>query len=283
MTDVGTVMSWPALRTESPYHRELYGLMAASGVRIEEWSPRRLLQRPPAVLHLHWPEIAIQVRNPVRAMARALGLVGLVRWARLRGSRIVWTVHNLHAHESPHPRLERWMWRALLPSLDGYIALSEGGADAARKAFPVLGRRTGFVIPIGHYRGVYADAVSRETARRRLGLPLSSAVYAFIGKIRPYKNVPHLLRVFRTLEDPDTRLLVAGLPDSPDIRAEVVAAAAGDERVRLTLEHVPDDDLQVYCRAADLVVLPFTDILNSSSALLALAFDRPVVVPRSAR
>jgi hypothetical protein len=49
--------------------------------------------------------------------------------------------------------------------------------------------------------------------------------------------------------------------------------------VRLTLEHVPDVDMQRYLRAADLVVLPFTDITNSASALLALSFDRPVLVP----
>jgi glycosyltransferase involved in cell wall biosynthesis len=49
--------------------------------------------------------------------------------------------------------------------------------------------------------------------------------------------------------------------------------------VRLALEHVPDDDIQRYLRAADLVVLPFRDITNSGSALLALSFDRPVLVP----
>ena len=47
----------------------------------------------------------------------------------------------------------------------------------------------------------------------------------------------------------------------------------------MTLEHVPDVDVQRYLRAADLVVLPFRDITNSASALLALSFDRPVLVP----
>ena len=49
--------------------------------------------------------------------------------------------------------------------------------------------------------------------------------------------------------------------------------------MRLTLEHVPEQDVQRYLRAADLVVLPFTEITNSASALLALSFDRPVLVP----
>jgi hypothetical protein len=35
----------------------------------------------------------------------------------------------------------------------------------------------------------------------------------------------------------------------------------------------------VLLRAADLVVAPFADILNSASVMLALSFDRPVLAP----
>jgi hypothetical protein len=37
--------------------------------------------------------------------------------------------------------------------------------------------------------------------------------------------------------------------------------------------------VQCYLRAADLVVVPFTELTNSGSALLALSFDRPILVP----
>jgi glycosyltransferase involved in cell wall biosynthesis len=47
----------------------------------------------------------------------------------------------------------------------------------------------------------------------------------------------------------------------------------------LSLEDVPDDRLQVVLRAADVVVLPYRTILNSGTALLALSFDVPIVVP----
>src|SRR5690606_36127483 len=36
-----------------------------------------------------------------------------------------------------------------------------------------------------------------------------------------------------------------------------------------------------YFRAADLVVLPYREILNSGTALLALSFDRPVLLPEA--
>lgn len=273
------VVAWPAFRTDSPYNKLLYQQLTYLGVTVDDFSPLRLLRSPPAVLHLHWPEAAIQVPSPSRALLRGLTLLLLIRLASLRDSRIVWTVHNLHPHERPHPRLERWFWQAFVRLLDGYIALSRGGADAAVAEFPVLRRRTGFIIPIAHYRGSYLDTIGQAEARARLGLPDTGPVYAFIGRIRPYKNVPHLVGTFRALTDPHARLLVVGAPDTPDTRNAVEDAVGNDSRVHLALARIPDDELQVYLRASDLVVLPFTEILNSSSAILALSFDRPALVP----
>lgn len=275
------VIAWPAFRTDSPYNKLLYRELTHLGVAVEDFSARRLLGPAPAVLHLHWPETVIQVPSSSAALVRGVALLVLVWIASLRGSRIVWTVHNLHPHERPHPRLERWFWSRFLSLLDGYIALSPGGAEAAEAEFPVLRRRTGFIIPIGHYRGSYPGSMERKEARTCLGLPATAPVYGFLGRIRPYKNVPHLIRMFRSIADPEASLLVVGQPDTEESRRAVLDAAAGDPRVRLTLEHVPDDAVQVYLRAADLVVLPFTEILNSSSAILALSFDRPALVPHT--
>ena len=136
-------------------------------------------------------------------------------------------------------------------------------------------------MPHGHLRDVYPDTVSREEARASLRIPESARVLAFFGMVRSYKNVPHLVRTFRALPSGlgDVILLVAGAPRTPALADDVRAAAGGDPRVRLTLEHVPEQDVQRYLRAADLVVLPFTEITNSGSAMLALSFDRRVLVP----
>ena len=74
-------------------------------------------------------------------------------------------------------------------------------------------------------------------------------------------------------------LIVAGEPRAAALRAEIERAAAGDPRIELRLAFVPDEALQVYLRAADLVVLPYEEILNSGAALLALSFDCPILVP----
>ena len=142
-----------------------------------------------------------------------------------------------------------------------------------------------FVIPHGHYRGSYPDDLSRTEARAVLGLAETAHVAALVGQIRAYKNVPHLIRTFRAMSAEaggaaaDTALVVAGRVKDDWLRRELHEAAAGDPRVKLELSFVADHEMQTYLNAADLVALPYKDILNSGSALLGLSFGTPVLVP----
>jgi glycosyltransferase involved in cell wall biosynthesis len=163
--------------------------------------------------------------------------------------------------------------------LDGYFSLSRSGQEAACERFPQLGSIPGFVVPHGHYRDAYPNRIGKSQARSELGIPPTARVFTFVGQVRPYKNVPLLIHSFRELQDSHALLLVVGRIRGEQLEQEVTKAAEGDPRVRLKLSYIPDDELQLYLNAADLVVLPFEEILNSGSALLALSFDRPIFVP----
>jgi beta-1,4-mannosyltransferase len=273
------VVAWPA-GGANPYIPLLYDHLRELGAEVVDFSPAVLLRSPGAIWHVHWPERMLNRKSAVAAGLRAAALLALALVARIQGSKLVWTIHNLRPHEHDHPGVGRWFWPAFVRSLGSYIVLSEGARRLAEDRHPGLRRKPGFVVPHGHYRGAYPDSVSREQARRHLGLSEAAPVALFIGLIRPYKNVPHLIRTFRQLRDPQARLVVAGEPLWPTIGDAVREAVNGDPRVNLALGHVPVADVQLYLRAADLVVLPFSEPLNSGSALLALSFDRPVLVPR---
>jgi beta-1,4-mannosyltransferase len=276
------VLGWPAFanRAEQPYNALLYSHLQKLGVDVADVSARRVLSGRYQVLHLHWPDRRVRAHRALTAWLRSTALITLLDAARARGMRIVWTVHNLAAHEGTHHRrLEERYFTALTRRLDGIIALSEFGVSAARERYPELRQRPAFVVPHGHLRSVYPDAITCEQARAQLDIPLHTRVIAFVGQVRAYKNVPRLIEQFRTLEG-DVMLLVAGKAKPAALGADIAALAAKDERVRFVPAFIPDAQLQVFLRAADLVVLPYRDILNSGSALLALSFDRPVLVPR---
>lgn len=275
------VVAVPAYRNRAtnPYNALLYAAVGRTGVRVEEVSPWRLLRAGYDVLHVHWPEYLFDAPRFGLALLRGLLFVAAIRWARWTGAKIVWTVHNVRAHEPWHARWGERMWRWFARRTDGYIALTPGGRRAALERFPTLDGRPGFVIPHGDYREAYPNEVSRAAARAALGLPAAARVVCFFGAVRPYKNVPALVAAFRGVPGADWRLVVAGKPATPELGAEVAARATGDGRVRLDLGFVPNERVQLFLRAADLLVFPYREIQNSGSALLALSFDRPVLVP----
>ncbi|HEX5831064.1 MAG TPA: glycosyltransferase [Gemmatimonadaceae bacterium] len=268
-----------ANRFLNPYQWLLHTHLERSGVEVSGTASPRLWTGECDVWHPHWPDAPLNRRSALAAATAARGLLRWIRHVRGLGVRIVWTVHNLHSHERYHPELEERFWRRFTPLLDGWTSLSAAGRDAALARHPELRERPGFVIPHGHYRGVYPDTLSRAEARQRLGLPADARAIAFLGRLRPYKNVPHLMRVFAELADPRARLVVAGGRGPATLMERVRTEARRDARVLLHPGHVPGHHLQRYLRAADLVALPFTEILNSGSAILALSFDRPVLVP----
>jgi GT2 family glycosyltransferase len=276
------VQAEPAFRTEraNPYNGRLYRAIQSQGARVRDLSYWRLVTERTDVVHLHWPELSfLSGSRRMVHVARLTLFYGLLALTRMRGTVLVWTVHNLDAHEErSSPRVRRVAERLLLRNVDGIIALTDDGVSAARTAFPELRQVPAAVTPHGHYRDAYDFAVDRDAARVRLRLDATRPVVATVGQIRPYKNVPALIAAFRAL-DADATLLVAGKPSSPELAAEIRAAADEDPRVVLDLRFVPDTEVPVVLAAADLVVLPYRRIQNSGSAILALSADRPVLVP----
>jgi beta-1,4-mannosyltransferase len=278
------VLAWPGWRArrKNPYTWLLCSSLADLGVRIRDFTPLRALAGGYDVLHVHWPEKTLNARSLVGRLAGAAAAISLLAAARLRGARVVWTAHNAQPHESRHPRLEAWFWKQVIRRVDAVSHPTHTSREAVEARFPALRRLPHDVISLGHMRGAYPDEVSPADARLALGLPADACVITYLGLIRAYKNVPHLIRTIRALpaDIGDVVLLVAGEPQTQDLADEIRHAAGNDPRVRLALAHVPESEVQYYLRAADLVALPFTDITNSGSALLALSFDRPVLVPR---
>jgi glycosyltransferase involved in cell wall biosynthesis len=250
-------------------------------VSVRDFTPARAFRGGYDVLHVHWPEKALNARPLALRVAGAVAALAILDAAHWHGARIVWTAHNARPHETRHPKLEEWFWSAVVRRVDAVIHPSEAGQQAVEARFSELRRRPHAVVPLGHYRGTLPDSVTREEARRGFGIPEHARVVTFIGLVRPYKNVPHLVRTVRALPHKagEVILLIGGAPHTRAVAADIREAANGDPRIRLALEHVPDQEVQRSLRAADLVVLPFRDITNASSALLALSFDSPVLVP----
>ena len=276
------ILALPAFknRRENPYNASLYEALAEiPGVTVAEFTNRRVLTERWDIVHIHWPDAPLHRPKASGAALYSLLLIMRLAWARLLGARIVWTVHNLRSHTARWPRVESWLWRAFVPLVHSSIHLSQAGREMALQSFPGLAAKPQSVVPHGHYRDCYPNDSDRRQAREALGLDPTAPVIAFAGQIKAYKNVPALIRAFTEAADPRAILLIAGRPGDAAIEADLRAAAGGNPRIQFHFGLIPDDRMHLYLNACDLAVFPYRDILNSGSAILALSFDRPALVP----
>jgi glycosyltransferase involved in cell wall biosynthesis len=277
------VIAWPAFKTKykNPYNWLLYNHLSQQGAEVTEFSFKTILQQNYNIFHLHWPvETIVRHPNLLVAGTRARLMLALIDWVRYRGTSIVWTIHDQKPHLLLHPKLASWFESEFIKRVDGAINLCQSSQALTNESFPRLQHCPNTIIPHGHYREVYPNNISKTQARESLNIPENHRSLMFLGYIDRYKNVPQLIHIFRELQPPNWTLVIAGKPEISKLAEEVIQTAANAQNLKLDLKFIPDQQVQIYLKAADLVVLPFEQILNSGSAILALSFDCPVLLPK---
>lgn len=280
---------FPDFSAGNPFQSMLYADLAEVAAHaapvddlVDHLHRRAEAAGPPGVLHLHWTSPILH-----GAVDRAEAQVALDRFGQAlaafqrRGGRLAWTVHNVLPHEEQHHDEEVELARLLTERADLIHVLSEVTFDEVAGLYDLDSAKV-TVVPHSSYAGQYPDWVTPAAARARLGIMPAEKVLLALGGVRPYKGLDLLLDVFEQLveTDPTLRLLVAGKAGSHPAIDRLRERCEGHLRILSCFEHVPDDQLQVWMRAADLAVLPYRRILNSGAYLLAQTFGLPVVAPR---
>jgi glycosyltransferase involved in cell wall biosynthesis len=133
------------------------------------------------------------------------------------------------------------------------------------------------VIPHGHYVGVYEQ--KGKDYREAYGIPEDGYVFLFVGAIKPYKGIDKLIEAFNKIKNESTYLVIAGKP-SKDVE-EYLNAVQDRSNIIFDLRFIPDDEVGDIITCCDSFVLPFKEITTSGSAILALSFKKPVVMPKT--
>jgi beta-1,4-mannosyltransferase len=232
-------------------------------------------------LHLHWPSFLYRKARPLNSVFGFGRFVLLLALARLCGLRLLWTAHNLYPHERTRPAFLDELGRALLIRMCHKVfAHGDSAAAIVAREFPAV-RGKLVIIPHGNWINHYACNTDRASARARLGIPDEDLVFLSFGSCREYKNLEHLVRSFQRKVAGDASLWIVGRFQTAEYAKRVKRQI--DERpqgIRLVDAFIPDEQVQHYFVACDVVVLAYAEVLTSGSAMLALGFGRPIVAPR---
>ena len=137
------------------------------------------------------------------------------------------------------------------------------------------------VTPHPTYNAFKMKNMSRAEARELLAVGHDSPMLLFFGFVREYKGLKYLLDALPEVKKriPDISLWVVGdFGDDKDVYLEQIERNRIGDSIRLVEGYVPDQEVEKYFAAADLVVLPYVSATQSGIVQIAYGFDKPVVV-----
>ena len=251
--------------------------LASKMVRLSRYYLRLLIyaaRTRARVLHILW-------NNKFELFDRTL----LMMFYRLCGKRIVLTAHNVNAaRRDGH---DNWLNRLTLGiqyRLSSHLFVhTEKMRSELCDDFAVPEDKIS-VIPFGLNDTSPRTDLDGQQARVQLGVDSDELILLFFGQIAPYKGLRYLVEVFPAICQrlPRVRLLIAGKVKrgSEDYWRSVEGILSElDCRNRVTcrIEHIPDEDLEVYFKAADALVVPYVQIFQSGVPFLAYSFGLPVL------
>jgi D-inositol-3-phosphate glycosyltransferase len=226
------------------------------------------------ILHILW-------NNRFEFFDRTL----LMMYYKIQGKKVVLTAHNVNqARRDANDSLLNRLTLKAQYRLSDHIFVHTQKAKA--ELVEDFGVREGAVtvIPFGINNAVPQTDLSSANAKQLLGLTNDEKAILFFGRIRPYKGLEYLLAAYQQLvsRSPEYRLIIAGEPKKGSERyldeiQQTIRRIDRDGRIVCKIKFIPDEEMELYLKAADVLVLPYKEIFQSGVLFLAYSFGLPVV------
>lgn len=216
----------------------------------------------------------IVVRFWLPFMGPALGTI-LRQVKKNKHTKVVCIADNVIPHE--HRPGDKPFTKYFLKACDAFITMSEKVLADLRIFEPTKPAQL-----VSHpLYDTFGTPLSKEEARRILGLSANEKMILFFGFIRQYKGLDLLLKAMadERMQAESIKLLIAGefYEDEKPYR-EIIEQNHLQNSVILRTNFIPDSEVRNYLSAADCVVQPYRNATQSGVTPLAYHFEKPMIV-----
>ncbi len=227
----------------------------------------------PKVFHILW-------NNKFELFDRAL----LMFYYKLLGKKLVFTAHNVNIRkrDCTDTWLNRFSLKVQYQLVDHIFVHTERMKQELLSDFGIQEKKVS-VIPFGINNTVPNTGMTTLDAKGMLGISTSDKTMLCYGQIAPYKGLEYLISAFAELlkRDGNYRLIIVGKPKWNEIYWNQIEQLMIDrgvrDRVIERIEHVPDEETELYFKAADVLILPYTHVFQSGVLFLSYSFGLPVI------
>jgi len=228
-----------------------------------------------SVFHILWPNKFVNFDRTI-----------LNLYYRSCRKKLVFTAHNVNteARDRRDSALNRLSLRIQYHLMDHIFVHTPQMQNQLATEYAVTPNKiTTLTFPINNVTP--RTNLTCTNARLKLGIPCSEKTILFFGNIAAYKGVEDLIRalpVLRVRLGQFRVLLVGNVKKGEEQYFNELRRLASDlgvtDLVHETIDYVPEDQVEIYFKAADLLVLPYRRIFQSGVLFLSYGFGLPVIV-----
>jgi len=208
----------------------------------------------------------------------------LMLYYKLLSKRVVFTAHNVNAGK--RDQNDSWLNRISLKiqyNLCDHVFVHTNGMKREMTSEFRIPESKVSVIPFGINNTVQSTSLSSAEAKRQLGTSGDDRAVLFFGNIAPYKGLEYLISAFAELlnKDRSYRLIIVGKPKGSEgywkqIHQGIARSSIRD-RVIERIEYIPDEETELFFKAADVLILPYTRVFQSGVLFLGYSFGLPAI------
>ena len=191
-------------------------------------------------------------------------------------TRCIGLIHNMIPHE-PNV-LDKYLPPYFVKQMDGFTTLSHAVIKDIDQFDKHNKPKSWAPHPIYDH---YGELIDKIEARKQLGLSADGKYVLFFGFIRDYKGLDLLIDAFGDLrlQDMGVRLLVAGeFYGDPQPYLNRIRSLDISDIVILHNDYIPDNKVNLYFRACDIVAQPYKTATQSGVTQVAFHFECPMLV-----
>lgn len=275
---------------DNPYVSTLYNALKKKGTDIicsvnEFWYSETIYD----VIHFQWPEEIINwdYSNPdiINELKQRID------YLHLKGSKFVYTRHNIHAHKNSY--IINTIYNIIEMDSDLIIHMGNYSLNNFKQIYP---NSNNLIIPHHIYENTYAENIDIKYARTKLNIPNNKFVITCFGAFRNKTEVAMVLSGFLRLKIKNKFLLAPRLvyinkhPKPPKYLKIIISYLiynilipfvnlSSKIYIKSGDQLISNQDVPLYLSASDIIFIQRKDILNSGNVPLAFLFQKVVVGP----
>jgi len=255
----------------------LYNLVSALKIAVEDVELEKLPAscslrdyRKLDYAWLNWFE-NLYSKNLLGLLKELLSKIIRVINLKIAGVSIITVLHNRQPHESAYPKINKLFHKLLLRCSDKIIILCDESREVVKE---IVGNvEENKVCKVNHPIYICTPKIYPPE-------PIQPFTLAFVGAIRPYKNIELIIRLASEL--PSIRFIIAGKPISEEYGLRLKSLSQEMTNIEFKFGYLSNEEIENVMEESSLLLLPYEvkSSLNSGVVAYALSKGINVIIPK---